>query len=91
MTACYRNLGVPHSQWLAISSGETSDSGSFEAIITEDITFYFQNTGSEGGYIDIRIGVKENVIGGYYPLIFLIILISMVLFVSIKKKYSLKR
>ena len=49
-----------------ISSGETSDSGSVEALATGNILFTFMNSGPNNGYIDIAIIIKvENSIEGY--------------------------
>ena len=76
--------------WGLISSDRTSDSGSVEALVTGTITFYFQNGGLTSGYIDINIHIKKDIIDGYYPLIFIIILIPIILIVSIKKNYSLE-
>ena len=72
--------------WGLISSGRTSDSGSVEAMVTGTITFFFQNAGLTSGYIDINIHIKEDVIEGYSPWIFTIIIISIISIVSIKKK-----
>lgn len=74
--------------WGLISSDKTSDSGSVEAYLpgSYTFTFYFQNAGSASGYIDINIHIREETIEGYYPLIFIIIFISIISMVSIKKK-----
>jgi hypothetical protein len=78
-------------EMFVVSHDKTSDSGVVNSIITQTIRFSFENTDSTSGYINIRITAGENWrIGGYYPLIFLIILISVVIFVSIKKKYSIR-
>lgn len=77
--------------WGLVSSDRTSDSGSVEAMVTTTIIFYFQNVGLTSGYVDINIHIKKDIIEGYYPLIFVIILIPIILIVSIKKNYSLER
>lgn len=73
-----------------LSQGQTSDSGSAEAIITGGVIILFQNAGSNGGYIDIRVSIREDSIDGYIPQIFIIILISLISIISIKKIRKLK-
>jgi len=71
------------------STGKTSDSGSIEALTNGNIVFYFQNMGPASGYIDIKAYIKKDTIEGYHPMIFIIMLISIIsiaMLVSLKKK-----
>lgn len=68
-----------------VSQGQTSDSGSAEIVAPGIVIIYFQNAGSNGGYIDIRIGIRKDTIEGYIPQIFIIVLISLISIISIKK------
>ena len=67
------------------SQGKSSDSGSVETLIPGGLIFYFINTGSNSGYIDINIHIKNDTIEGYHPIIFIVILISIISIISIKK------
>ena len=73
-----------------LSSGKTSDSGSVEALTTGDIVFYFANLGPDSGYIDIDIAIriKEDSIDGYLSLPFIIIPVSIISLILIKRKIS---
>ena len=73
-----------------LSSGKTSDSGSVEALTTGNIVFYFANLGPDSGYIDIAIRIKEDSIDGYLSLPFMIIPVSIISLILIKRKISLK-
>ena len=73
-----------------VSSGSTSDSGSVEALAAGNIGFYFTNMDLNSGYIDISIRIKEDSIEGYPYMIFVVIFISILSIISIKKK-SVKR
>ena len=74
-----------------VSSGSTSDSGSIEALAAGTIIFYFINMGSNSGYIDISIRIKEDAIEGYPYMIFIVMLFSIISMISIKKKSINKR
>ena len=89
----YTYASANHIQVYMDSSGKTSDSGSIRVVTTGNILFYFQNEGwevdSASGYIDISIRNKGVTIAGYHPLIFLVILISVISIVSLKRKVLL--
>ena len=71
------------------SVGKTADSGSIEALAIGNIGFYFQNMGPASGYIDIKAYIQVDTIEGYHPMIFIIMLISIIsitMLVSLKKK-----
>ena len=67
------------------SSGKTSDSGSIEALVTGNIAFTFQNMDSTSGYIEINIYIQKETIEGFHPVIIIIVLISIVSVLSIRK------
>ncbi len=68
------------------STGNTADSGSVDALATGSIVFYFTSMGPNSGYIDISIRIRETSIEGYPHIIFIVILISVISIISIKKK-----
>ena len=67
------------------SNGKTSDTGSTKALVAGGIIIFFQNIGSNSGYIDIRVGIRRDTIDGYQPLIFVVVLISLIGIISITK------
>ena len=69
-----------------VTTGNTADSGSIEALAAGSMGFYFTNAGSNSGYIDISISIREDSIEGYSFTIFIVTLISIISIISIMKK-----
>lgn len=71
-----------------VSSGKTSDSGSVEAIATGTIAFTFFNMDSVSGYIELKIYIQAESIGGFYPILIVMTLLPLTLILLIRKRKS---